>query len=87
MGHFQGHANDWFDVSNDDLAGNVQSAACSAFDDVSNLIAPRRFDRQEFIRRGTHGVREVVEHEVPALDEPVRVNVRNISMGNRSVGT
>ena len=74
LGHFQGHANDWLDVSNDDLAGDVQSTACSAFDDISNLVALRRFGRQDLIRLGTHGAREEVEHKVPALNEPVRVN-------------
>ena len=50
----QGHANDRFDVPSDDLASDIQCAACSAFADVPDLIAPRRFHRQNLIGPGAH---------------------------------
>ena len=44
LGHFQGHADDGFDVPSEDLAGDVQSVASSALDDVAHLVAAGGFD-------------------------------------------
>ena len=51
---FKGHEDDGLNVSNVDLAGDVEGATRSAFDHVSGRVASRRFHGHDFIRVGAH---------------------------------
>lgn len=59
------------DVSDVDLPGDVQSAAGSSFDHISSMIASGGFERNDFVRMCAHRRCQVLEHEVPTVDEPL----------------
>ena len=54
-----------------DLPGDVQSAAGSSFDHISSMIASGGFERNDFVRMCAHRRCQVLEHEVPTVDEPL----------------
>ena len=74
LGHLHKENDDRFDVSDVDLPGDVQSAAGSSFDHISSMIASGGFDRNDFVRMCAHRRCQVLEHEVPTVDEPLGVN-------------
>ena len=76
LGHVQGGTDDWFDVTNIDLACDVQDTARAAFDHVSRLIPRRWFDGEEFARLSVHGGAEKVQGKMPARDKAVSVDAR-----------
>ena len=75
LGRFQEHQDDGFNVSNDDLASNVQSPTSSAFDGVAHLVATRRVDGQDLVWVSVHSGGEKVEGKVPTVDVAIGVNV------------
>ena len=54
LSHPQGHEDDGFNVSDVDLAGDVQGATCAAFHHISGRIARSRFHRDDFTGVGAH---------------------------------
>ena len=67
--------NNEFNVSDDDLAGDVQGAACAAFDNVAHLVAAGGFDRQDLVRMCVHGVGEQKRSVSILVDEWCRLVV------------
>ena len=43
-----------FNVTDEDLAGNIQCSAGSALDDISGRVTCSRFDSNDLIRVGAH---------------------------------
>ena len=44
QGHLQGHKDDRLNIANVDLAGDIQGATCTAFDDIAGMVSRRWFD-------------------------------------------
>ena len=74
LGHLQGHQDDVFNVTDEDLSGHVECTARAAFDDIACSISRSCFHWDDFVRVGTHEVRKELQSQSPAVDEPVSVD-------------
>ena len=76
MGHLQGHQNDAFNITNEDLPGHVQCAARTSFDDISCGVARGCLHRDDFVRVCAHDGRKKLQGESPAVNESISVDAR-----------
>ena len=65
---------DWFDVSNVNLPGDIQSATGLSFDYIAGVIAWGRFDKHDLVEVCAHCGCQVLEHEVPTVYKTLGVN-------------
>ena len=74
LGHLQGHKDDAFNVTNENLPGYIECTTRTAFDHITCGIARGCLHRDDFVGVGTHEGREELQGQSPTGNKAVSVN-------------
>jgi len=74
LGHLQGHKDDAFNVTDEDLPGHIECTTRAAFDYIACGIARSCLHGDDLVGVGTHEGREELQGQSPASNEAVSVN-------------